>query len=169
LAPPVRAAGGYYLILVTDKQTGGNSEEDTRVALVQIMFPLPANATPADRQKVTAQAESVSKEAKSCGEMARIGREQAPQTSGEIGKLRVGDLPAELRKTVLGLQVAEASPPVPLRGGIGVLMVCERESAANALPSRDQMADDLARERFENLQQRYLRDLRRAAFVDMRV
>jgi peptidyl-prolyl cis-trans isomerase SurA len=169
LAPPVRAAGGYYLILVTDKQTGGSSEEDTRVSLVQIMFPLAPNAAPADRQKVTAQADSVSKQAKSCGEMARIGHEQAPQTSGEVGKLRVGDLPAELRKTVLGLQVAEASPPVPLRGGIGVLMVCERENAANALPSRDQMADDLARERFENLGQRYLRDLRRAAFVDMRV
>jgi peptidyl-prolyl cis-trans isomerase SurA len=169
LAPPVRAAGGYYLILVTDKQTGGSSEEDTRVSLVQIMFPLAANAAPADRQKVTAQADSVSKQAKSCGEMARIGHEQAPQTSGEIGKLRVGDLPAELRKTVLGLQVAEASPPVPLRGGIGVLMVCERENAANALPNREQMADDLARERFENLAQRYLRDLRRAAFVDMRV
>ena len=58
---------------------------------------------------------------------------------------------------------------MPLRGGVGVLMVCERENGANALPSHDQMADDLARERFENLAQRYLRDLRRAAFVDMRV
>jgi len=169
-APPVRAAGGYYLILVLEKQAGGgNAEEDTRVALVQIMFPLAANAAPADRQKVTAQAESVSKQAKSCGEMARIGREQAPQTSGEIGKLRVGDLPPELRKTVLGLQVAEASPPLPLRGGVGVLMVCERENSANALPSREQIGDDLARERFESMAQRYLRDLRRAAFVDMRV
>jgi peptidyl-prolyl cis-trans isomerase SurA len=169
LAPPIRAAGGYYLILVTDKQTGGNADEDTRVSLVQVMFPLGPNATPAERQKATAQAESVSKQAKSCGEMAQIGRDQAPQSSGEIGKLRVGDLPAELRKTVLGLQVAEASPPLPLRGGVGVLMVCERENAANALPNREQMADDLARERFENLAQRYLRDLRRAAFVDMRV
>jgi peptidyl-prolyl cis-trans isomerase SurA len=169
LAPPIRAAGGYYLILVTDKQTGGNADEDTRVSLVQVMFPLGPNATPAERQKATAQAESVSKQAKSCGEMAQIGRDQAPQSSGEIGKLRVGDLPAELRKTVLGLQVAEASPPLPLRGGVGVLMVCDRQNAANAVPTREEMADTLARERFESLAQRYLRDLRRAAFVDMRV
>jgi peptidyl-prolyl cis-trans isomerase SurA len=101
--------------------------------------------------------------------MTRLGHEQAPQTSGELGKVRVGDLPVELRKTVLGLQVAEASPPVPLRGGIGVLMVCERQNAANAIPTREEMADTLARERFESLAQRYLRDLRRAAFVDMRV
>jgi hypothetical protein len=31
------------------------------------------------------------------------------------------------------------------------------------------MADEIARERFESLAQRYLRDLRRSAFVDMRV
>ena len=170
VTPTSMAFLGADDMLVLEKQTGGgNAEEDTRVALVQIMFPLAANAAPADRQKVTAQAESVSKQAKSCGEMARIGREQAPQTSGEIGKLRVGDLPPELRKTVLGLQVAEASPPLPLRGGIGVLMVCERENSANALPSREQIGDDLARERFESMAQRYLRDLRRSAFVDMRV
>ena len=169
MSPPIRAAGGYYLILVVEKQTGGKAEDDTRVSLVQIMFPLAANASPAERQKVTAQAEAVSKQAKSCGEMTQIGRAQAPQTSGELGKVRVGDLPVELRKTVLGLQIAEASPPVPLRGGLGVLMVCERQNAANALPTREEMADTLARRRFESLAQRYLRDLRRAAFVDMRV
>jgi peptidyl-prolyl cis-trans isomerase SurA len=169
LSTPIRAAGGYYLILVIEKQAGGKAEEDSRVSLIQVMFPLAANVSPGERQKVTAQAESIGKRAKSCGELAQIGRDQAPQTSGEIGRVRIGDLPAELRKTVLGLQVAEASPPVPLRGGIGVLMVCQRENPANAVPSHDEMADNLARERFENLAQRYLRDLRRAAFVDMRV
>ncbi len=169
LSPPIRAAGGYYLVMVLEKQTGGKAEDDTRVGLFQIMFPLAANASPAERQKVTAQAESVGKQAKSCGEMAQIGRDQAPQSSGDLGKVRVGDLPTELRKTVLGLQVAEPSPPVPLRGGIGVLMVCERENAGSAIPNHEQMVDDLARERFESLAQRYLRDLRRAAFVDMRV
>jgi peptidyl-prolyl cis-trans isomerase SurA len=169
LSAPIRAAGGYYLILVTDKQTGGQAEDDTRVSLVQIMFPLAANASPAERQKVTEQASAIGKQAKSCGEMTKLGHEQAPQTSGELGKVRVGDLPVELRKTVLGLQIAEASPPVPLRGGVGVLMVCDRQNAANAVPTREEMADTLARERFESLAQRYLRDLRRAAFVDMRV
>jgi peptidyl-prolyl cis-trans isomerase SurA len=169
LSPPIRAGGGYYLIWVMEKKTGGASDDDTRVALLQIMFPLAADASPAERQKAMAQAESVSKQAKSCGEMAQIGRERAPQTSGDLGKVRIGDLPLELRKTVFGLQVAEASPPMPLRGGVGVLMVCEREASANAVPSRDQMGDEIARDRFESLAQRYLRDLRRSAFVDMRV
>jgi peptidyl-prolyl cis-trans isomerase SurA len=37
------------------------------------------------------------------------------------------------------------------------------------LPSREEVADQLARQRAENLARRYMRDLRRAAFVDVRV
>jgi peptidyl-prolyl cis-trans isomerase SurA len=74
-----------------------------------------------------------------------------------------------LRPTVLALKVAEPSHAVPVRGGIGILMVCERDDAPDAMPSRDQVAETLSRERLDNLARRYLRDLRRAAFVDQRV
>ena len=49
-------------------------------------------------------------------------------------------------------------------------MVCEKGTPnATTLPSRDEIADQLARQRAENLARRYLRDLRRTAFVDVRV
>jgi peptidyl-prolyl cis-trans isomerase SurA len=167
---PIRSTGGYYIVYVIEKQTAnGGSNDDVRVALNQVLFALPANASEADRQRAAAHAESVTKNAKSCGEFMQIGHVEAPQGSGDLGKVRVGDLPAELRPTVLALKIAEPSHAVPLRGGIGVLMVCERETAASALPSRDDVGDGLARERLETLARRYLRDLRRAAFVDMRV
>src|SRR5258708_6998688 len=82
---------------------------------------------------------------------------------------RMVALPVWRARTGVGLRAAEASPPMPLRGGVGVLMVGEREASATAVPSRDQMGDEIARDRFESLAQRYLRDLRRSAFVDMRV
>jgi peptidyl-prolyl cis-trans isomerase SurA len=170
IAPPIRAAGGWYLVMVIERQAGGAAGgDDTKVSISQIMFPLAPTASAADRQRVTAQAESVASQAKSCGEFTQLGHQMAPQTSGDLGQVRVGDLPAELRPTVLALKVAEASHPVPLRGGIGVLMVCDREAGPSALPSRDDVADKLTRDRFENLARRYLRDLRRAAFVEQRV
>lgn len=170
VAPPIRAAGGWYLVLVIEKQApNSNTGDDTRVSLTQIMFPLAPNAPDTERRRVMSRAESLTKDAKSCGELAQIGREQAPQTSGDLGQVRVGDLPTDLRSTVLGLKVAEPSHPVPLRGGIGVLMVCSREESPSALPSRDEITDNLMRDRFETLARRYLRDLRRAAFVDQRV
>jgi peptidyl-prolyl cis-trans isomerase SurA len=198
-SPPIRVANGYQIVLVIDKQIPGvahvapapprpapvvEAPPNARVRLVQVLFPLAAKPTDEDRKKVLAQAEKVSHGAKSCGEMAQLGRELAPRTSGDLGQIRVGDLPPELRQNVATLPVATASRPMPLRGGVGVLMVCERigfpvvaaarveptptSAARPAMPTRDDVADDLARERYDNLARRYLRDLRRAAAVDYR-
>jgi peptidyl-prolyl cis-trans isomerase SurA len=170
LSPPIRAGGGYYLILLIDRRTlTAGSPDDVAVNLTQVMFPVPPNAAEADRQKAEQAAQAVSTEAKSCGEMARLGRERAPQTSGDLGRVRVGDLPAELRPVVAALPVAQASAPVPLRGGIGVLMVCARDAAPGSLPSRDDIAENIARQKLDNTARRYLRDLRRLAYVDVRV
>ncbi|HZS83609.1 MAG TPA: peptidylprolyl isomerase [Stellaceae bacterium] len=168
LSEPIRAAGGYYIILVIDKQAAGGGIDDEKVSLMQVMFPLPANAPESEKQRVAAAAASVSKEARSCGELAQIGRQQAPQTSGDLGWVRVGDLPPGLRPTVHALKIAEASPPVPLQGGLGVLMVCDRQASPGALPTRQQVMENLEQEKFETLAQRYLRDLRRQAFIDIR-
>jgi peptidyl-prolyl cis-trans isomerase SurA len=46
-------------------------------------------------------------------------------------------------------------------------MVCERQEAG-ALP-RDQIRDTLLRQRVDMLSRRYLRDLRRSAFIDLRI
>jgi peptidyl-prolyl cis-trans isomerase SurA len=197
-SPPVRVANGYEIVMVIDKQIPGTPHvapaapappvrdlpPNARVHLVQVMFPLAPKPSEEDKRKAIAQAENVSQNAKSCGEMAQFGRELAPRTSGDLGQIRVGDLPPELRQAVVRLKVATASPPLPLRGGVGVLMVCERSgfpaaeaaaapppptsSAPPAMPTRDDVADELARERYDNLARRYLRDLRRAASVDIR-
>lgn len=169
IAPPIRAAGGWYIVMVIERQASGGSGDDTKVSLSQVMFPLAPNASSADRLRVTALAQSVSGQAKSCGELLQLGHQQAPQTSGDLGQVRVGDLPADLRPAVLALKVSEPSQPLPLRGGIGVLMVCSRDEGPTALPSRDDIAEKLTRDRFETLARRYLRDLRRAAFVEQRV
>src|SRR5271166_728465 len=81
LAPPIRAACGYQFDLVIDRQAASSTAgDDMAVSLTQVMFPLAANAPDAERQRVTAQAESAGKEARSCGELAEIGRRVAPQT-----------------------------------------------------------------------------------------
>src|SRR5579864_711571 len=123
---PIRTSAGYYIFLLIERQTPGQrSADDTRFSLVEVVFPLPASAPPAEQQRATEQAQQVSANTKSCGEMAKIAREQAPQLSSETPDVRAGDLPADQRQIVMGLKVGETSKPVPARGGIGVFMVCE--------------------------------------------
>jgi peptidyl-prolyl cis-trans isomerase SurA len=76
-----------------------------------------------------------------------------------------------MRNIVLGLEVGQASPPIVQKNGVGVIMMCEKAAPSGppTVPSRDDIAETLMRQRLETLARRYMRDLRRTAFVDVRV
>ena len=166
---PIRTPAGFYLLYLLERRTFGTEDpEKVTLSLDEVIFPLAPTATPEEKQAVETQAQRVSAEAKSCGEMAKLGAERAPQLSRQIPQIRASDLPPELRQPILALKVAEASKPMALPGGIGVVMVCTRQGAPT-LPTREELMDTIARERLDALARRYMRDLRRDAYVDVRV
>src|SRR5229473_649475 len=61
LSPPVRTAGGYYLLLVIDRRTGGSGGGDQGEVfdIVQVVFALPAQASEAARRAALAEAEAM--------------------------------------------------------------------------------------------------------------
>jgi peptidyl-prolyl cis-trans isomerase SurA len=93
---------------------------------------------------------------------------QAPD-SGRLGWLRLDDLPPEFRQEVSRLPVGQVSAPVQGPSGFHLLMVCDRREPQVAAPQREQTAERLKRERVERLARRYLRDLRKEAFVEVRL
>jgi peptidyl-prolyl cis-trans isomerase SurA len=165
---PIRTPAGFYILYLMDRRTlGAQDPAQITLALDEVVFALPATATPEEHQHVTEEAQQVSDAAKSCDDMTRLGRERSPQLSRQVPQVRAGDLPPDVRQIILGLKVAQASKPIAFPGGIGVVMVCSRQDPAN-LPSRDEVAENIARERYDTLARRYLRDLRRGAYVDIR-
>ena len=170
LSPPIRTSGGYYILYLRERRTVGQaSAADTVVTLYRVVFPLPPNAPEAERQKALTAAQQITVSAKSCGEMAKLGQDRAPQSSGELKDLRLGNLPSEMQTVVRGLKIAEASKPLVLKDGVGVFMMCDRKEPAPPVPTRDQVADRLTRQRLDSLARRYLHELRRVAYVDRRV
>src|SRR5215469_14124055 len=171
LSSPIRSGAGYYLLLVLDRRTGrsGPSEEETVLHLVQVVFPLPPQASEAMRRAALAEAANAKTTAKSCAEMLKLGKEKGSQQLSSEGHLRIAQIAPAMRNIVAGLEVGQPSQPIVQRNGVGVIMVCDKTAANSTLPTRDDVAEQLARRRAENLARRYLRDLRRAAFVDVRV
>lgn len=170
LSPPIRAPGGYYVLLVIDRRSSAaaSSEDDTVLHIVQVVFPLAPQAGEAARRAAIAQAQGVRAEAKNCDDMLRIGKAQASQLSSQ-GDLRINQIAPAMRNTVLGLGVGQPSEPIMQKNGVGVIMVCGKGGAKAATPTRDDVVESLMRGRLDTLARRYLRDLRRAAFVDVRV
>jgi peptidyl-prolyl cis-trans isomerase SurA len=170
LSPPIRAPGGYYLLLVLDRRGvgGAPSEDATMLHIVQVVFPLPAQASEQARRAALAQAANVRSEAKSCADMIRIGKTEAPQLSSQ-GDVRLDQISPSMRSAVLALGIGQPSQPILQKNGVGVIMVCGKAQPKAAVPTREEVAESLMRQRLDIMAQRYLRDLRRAAFVDVRV
>jgi peptidyl-prolyl cis-trans isomerase SurA len=172
LSPPIRSGAGYYLLLVLDRRTGRSdpNADEAVLHLVQVVFPLPPQASEGLRRAALAEAQNTKATAKDCAEMLKIGKEKGSAQLSSEGRLRVSQIAPAVRNIVSQLEVGQASQPIVQKNGVGVIMVCEKGTPnAAILPSRDEIADQLARQRAENLARRYLRDLRRTAFVDVRV
>jgi peptidyl-prolyl cis-trans isomerase SurA len=166
---PIRSGGGYYLLYLVDRRVLGQANpNDTELSMVEVVLPLAATASAEEQQRVAAAAEQISTSAKSCGELAKMGRDKAPETSREVPSIKAGELSPEIRQAVLPLGIAEASKPLKLPNGVGVVMVCQRKDPPGGLPTRDEVTDSLGRQRLDTLARRYLRDLRRSAYVDIR-
>ena len=171
LSPPIRAGAGYYLVLVLDRRSGRSAgPEDSLVHLVQIVFPLPPQATEQMRRAAIVEAQGARTAAKGCEELLKIGKEKGSAQLSSEGRLRVDQVTPAMRNIVLGLEVGQTSPPIVQKNGVGVIMMCEKAApSAPTVPTRDEIAETLMRQRLETLARRYMRDLRRTAFVDVRV
>jgi peptidyl-prolyl cis-trans isomerase SurA len=121
------------------------------------------------RRAALGEAVSAKASAKNCEEMLKIGKEKGSQQLSSEGHLRLSQIAPAIRNIVAQTEVGQASQPIVQKNGVGVIMVCEKEVPNTTLPTRDEIADQLARQRAENLARRYMRDLRRTAFVDVRV
>ena len=104
-----------------------------------------------------------------CEDHLRAANEAKSTGSAKLGKVRIGNLSKIVRSAVENLPIGKASPPVQTKNGVVIFMVCDRKTAPTGLPTRKQIANQLLKERVDVLARRYLRDLRAAAIVDLRV
>ena len=168
---PLRTPGGYYILYMIDRRILGQvNPDDVQLGLTEVIFPLPPTASATQEQRIMAEAQQVSDAAKSCGELAKLGHDHNPPLMTQNGDVTAARLPPDVRPQVLQLKLAEASKPIRLASapGVAVFMVCSRKEPNSGMPTRDQVSENLERARLDTLARRYLLDLRRAAYVDIR-
>jgi len=167
---PIQGTGGYYLIRIEDVRTGNESVvAPGAVHLIRLIWPLTPNASEGERKAAQEQADTFSrKEAHSCEEFRRLADDARPAVFQDMGPQKVDDMPAEIRSMVLTQPVGEPSNAIPGPGGVVIFVVCDRGDSSGEI-SRVAIADRLASERLETLARGYLSDLRRAAYIDIRL
>jgi peptidyl-prolyl cis-trans isomerase SurA len=168
ISPPIRIATGYALMMVTGlRQPGTSNPANVVFHLSQLYLPLQGSAA-VTQQKRTELLQKVKTSVTSCDELNTLAEQAGLPSSGDIGQLKLADLPPAVAQAVQGLSDGQISAPVPLSDAEVIVMVCQRRDP-NGLPSRDEVTQKLERDKLERLADRRLRDLRRQALIDVRL
>ena len=167
---PIRAGGGYYILQLGDRRMPGQaSAEDTEISAVEAGAPVPPNAPPGYRQKVEAILHSLLSSGQSCQSFLAAAKKVGLPFVKQVENTRVLTLSAPVRRVVLQMTPGQLSKPFGVEGGLGMIMLCaKRDPQAPKPMTPDQVRDTIGREHLDVLARRYMRDLRRGSYVDIR-
>ena len=180
VSPPLRSPVGFFIFRLRDRRlgeaptTGEGEQTPLEVKLSQILFEADIRNDDELSAKVD-QAAQLSDRLNDCEAVNTVAEELQAPASGDLGWLKVSDLPTVLADAVRRLKAGEISAPLQGPAGVHLLMVCERrggeqiETEGASEEDRQKIAQQLERERLDRLARRYLRDLRKQAFIDVRI
>ncbi|MCZ6720462.1 MAG: peptidylprolyl isomerase [Proteobacteria bacterium] len=170
ISPPIRTLEGFHILLLIDRAVSGESERAAQqLHLAQVFLPVPQGASASEDRIQEESARSARSSVAGCADLIAEGRRIETSMSGDLGVVELDQLPENLRDVVVALDVGVPSEPVRTASGWHVLMVCEREEPAELTIDRDRVQVELTNRRLERMARRYLRDIRRVAFIEIRL
>lgn len=168
---PVRSAAGWHILALINRRVfgaaGSTNPAEIRVNLVQLLLPLPPNASPGEIARGTAEAQKIMGLVTKCADLRAAAARTRGATTSDRDKLRVGDLPPNVAQQIASTPVGRAIGPFAVEGAIQILAICSKEGDGG-LPSRDAIQQQILSSKLEASARRYMRDLRRTAIVEIR-
>ncbi|MBL4719686.1 MAG: peptidylprolyl isomerase [Alphaproteobacteria bacterium] len=159
---PIRSFAGFHILNLKDirKPAGKDS---VIVELRQIVLRQDTSSA------FIAKTSDIRRDIKGCENFDAAKTEIGAPESGALGKMKLSELPQNLRDGVRNLDIGVFSEPMTAASGATVLLiVCDRQQPGVKLPKRAAIRKQLLTRQLERMSQRYLRDLRRNAFIDIR-
>ncbi len=169
MTPPVRTASGFHILLLRDERVVSLTDSaDTVIEIANFVLPVPPGTSTDQRNRLRALADTVIFNSQGCDALDQqaevLGVGQVQRSSGPVRAVDPG-----LRSLVENLPTGTPSQLIDTPQGFAVLMVCDRQQIDDQAIDPDRVASQLRDERTEMMSRRYLRDLRNAAFIDLRL
>jgi peptidyl-prolyl cis-trans isomerase SurA len=182
---PVKTGSGYQLIKLVDSRQGGteasreNSASEpaprSEFAFRQVILTAKGKGTP---EALLEQAKQVAQSPGQCTDKVVPPQKGLEHFDADVSFIRrtSDTLPEKVRDILYGLKVGNASAPVATGKDIRIFMLCERmdlppekqpSPAAAATASDEAARQAIYEEKLELEVQKYLRNLRREAFIEI--
>jgi peptidyl-prolyl cis-trans isomerase SurA len=179
LSPPIKGAGGYYLLALRDRQEplGTNVSVEEAVApsgppgtlpLARLSLPT-VGASQEILDNVMKIAMQIQQNVPSCEDLAKVQKQLPNSVYTDLGNQTLADLSPEIQKALAATKSGEIAQPVVSPVGIEIIARCDKRAGpprtAFTMPTREQVSVGLFQDRMATLARRYLSELRRDATI----
>jgi peptidyl-prolyl cis-trans isomerase SurA len=163
LVGPVRSYSGLHIVNLLDTRVLSPGNET--VELRQLFTAVPDEAGEEAVSEAKQRLRQLAEPAEGCGNFDTLADDTDAARTSDLGEVKMSALPDDIRPQVADLPLETPSEPLQVAGGYAVLMVCERSGGID----RQEIRQSLQRERLNMLAQRYMRDLRRQANIEVQM
>ncbi|HEY4124384.1 MAG TPA: peptidylprolyl isomerase [Rhizomicrobium sp.] len=181
ISPPIRSTGGYYILLLRERQEGANTKLPDPATLVTSTTPpgtlelarilLPTGDKP-DKQLLEnayKAAGMLQQRIESCEMAAKVPQAVQGSVYMSLGVMKLADLSQQMQDALAKTGPGEVTAPFQSQAGIELIVRCDKappKIIAFKMPSRDQVEQQLFEEQISTLSRQYMRNLRRTANVE---
>lgn len=168
ISNPVRSFGGIHILALRERQIAGQADPSSiTLKLRQLVFDLPPNAPPQAVAAAMQKLKEIRSHVKSCQDLITYEKNGSTGT-GDLGEMRMSDLPGTIRQALSNVKPGESTEPIRAPATAQIITVCDRKEATVKPPTAEDARQRLEGQKADLMQRRYLRDLRRDAYLDVR-
>jgi len=163
VSDPIQTATGFHILGVREKRTVSLGDPSkASVNLVQAFRPYGT-----DKSATLAEASRLRAAVKSCGDIDTALSGFSGWKSQKLGDMNLSKAPSWLTSKISGVSTGGSSEPLATDKGAVVLFVCSRNDGGDV--DREAILHSIGTEKLELQARRLLRDLRRGAYLDVRI
>ena len=180
VSPPIRAAGGYYILAVRAREEpeGTKLPKQTKPKYPPGVLPLarvllPIGPTPPKELMTRAMqaAEVIRSNIQNCTMLPKLVSQMKGAVYMNLGTMNLGNLSQQMQNALKKTTPGETTQPFHSPAGVELIVRCDEappKVTTFKMPTRQQVEQKLAEEQMTVLARRYMRDLRRDADIETR-
>ncbi len=169
VSPPIRSLAGYHIYLLHSRRPGGTeTPQDLTITYRQLFYSLPFSAPKAEFEALRESIKETRTEINRCEDVVPVGRKSGGEGMEVLQEVMASQVAPTIWEILSGLDPHEPSKPVRMENGFLLVTVCSRSDGVGG-SNRMAVTERLKRVALDALARRYMEDLRRQAFVDIRL
>ena len=170
ITPPIQTVSGFHIIKLEDKRVFEKfNTMSIKVNLIQTLIPILQTDNYKNYSQQVRQINRDIASVNTCEEMIKLSKTNKSFLTNSLGNFFVQELSPYLKSIAISSKLGVPNKPQKLKDQISIITVCRRTQPKSNIPTRISVERKLQGKKIETMARKYLRDLRRDAFLENRL